>query len=73
MILKYLKLMRDKQRDKHRDKQRDKHRDKHRDKQCQKRSFIFPGTFIHVRAHLQQKPYRGKKVQKNFLMGLKIW
>ena len=30
-------------------------------------------TFICLRAYLEQKPYGGKKVQKNFLMGLKFW
>ena len=30
-------------------------------------------TFICLRAYLEQKPNRGKNVQKNFLMGLKLW
>ena len=36
-------------------------------------SFDFYETFICFRAYLEQKPYGGKSVQKNFLMGLKIW
>ena len=36
-------------------------------------SFDFYKTFICFKAYLEQKPYGGKSVQKNFLMGLKIW
>ena len=36
-------------------------------------SFIFPETYICYRGCLNLNCYIGKKVQKNFLMGLKIW
>ena len=36
-------------------------------------SFIFPETYICYRGYFNLNFYIGKKVQKNFLMGLKIW
>ena len=35
--------------------------------------FIFPETYICFRSHFNADCNIGKKVQKNFLMGLKIW
>ena len=35
--------------------------------------FIFPETYICYRRYFNLNFYIGKKVQKNFLMGLKIW
>ena len=36
-------------------------------------SFIFPETYICYRGYFHLNFYIGKKVQKIFLMGLKIW
>ena len=36
-------------------------------------SFDFPKTFVCYRGYFKLNCYIGKKVQTNFLMGLKIW
>ena len=36
-------------------------------------SFIFRETYIFYRGYFNLNCYIGKKVQKNFLVGLKIW
>ena len=65
--------MRDELRDELRDEQRDELRDEQRDELIRFWSFIFPETYICYRGCLNLNCYIGKKVQKNFLMGLKIW